>query len=103
MYIPIGISSPVGERTPASIPETPRSLHAPLANSTLPQQVSLGSQRTCLDPLLGGREAPGPLTHLVTWPFYGPSPLFLWSPPFSPGDSNCFYNHPSLLLPRPLC
>lgn len=42
MYIPIGISSPVGERTPARIPETPRSLHAPLANSAPAQQVSLG-------------------------------------------------------------
>lgn len=35
MYIPIGISSLVGERATAHIPETPRSLRALLVNSTV--------------------------------------------------------------------
>lgn len=74
MYIPIRISSPVGERTTAHIPETLCSLHAPLANSTVAGFTR--SHWTRCDPLLGGREAPGLLTPLVTWPLSGPSPSF---------------------------
>lgn len=67
MYIPIGISSPVGKKAPAHIPETqqpPCSTHpAPSGRfHSVPEVGPLGS-------LLSGREDPGPhvqLDHMVS-------------------------------------